>query len=83
MALKYQKGALVIVNVAGKPKEYEIISHLVSNRNLKVKSDDLCYEARDISTGETKTIYEDEILRPATPVDNSARLFQRAGNKND
>lgn len=78
MALRYQKGDLVIVNVAGNPKEYEILSHLVSNRNLKVKSDsDLCYEARDISSGETKTIYEDEILRPATPVDNSARLFQR------
>jgi hypothetical protein len=60
---------------------YEIITHLVSNRNLKVKSDDLCYEARDISSGETKTIYEDEILRLATPVDNSATLFQRPGTK--
>ena len=30
-----------------------------------------------MASGNRKTIYEDEILRLATPVDNSAQLFKK------
>ncbi len=79
MASRYKKGDLVIVDVAGKPVEFEITSHLISsNRDVRIRNEDVCYEARDVANGVTRTIYEDEILRLATPVDNSAQLFQRA-----
>ena len=39
--------------------------------------DDLIYDAKRVTTGEKQTISEDEILRLATPVDNSAQLFRK------
>ncbi|MHB8566281.1 MAG: hypothetical protein ACYC7D_00190 [Nitrososphaerales archaeon] len=81
MTAKYKKGDLVLIDDAGRAREYEIMSHLVSNRSLKIRIGELCYEAKDVANGETRTISEDEILRLATPVDNSAQLFQRSDSK--
>lgn len=73
---KFKKGDLVIVDDFGQPAEFEIISSL--SPHSKVKSGiDLCYDAKEVLTGKTKTISEDEILRLATPVDNSAQLFRK------
>ncbi len=73
---KYKKGDLVIVDDDGKALEFEIITPLLSGRNMKVAGE-ACYEAKDITTGEKKTVSEDQILRLATPVDNSSELFVR------
>ncbi|MDG7001872.1 MAG: hypothetical protein JRN15_22470, partial [Nitrososphaerota archaeon] len=46
-------------------------------RDFMHADEDVCYDARQIVSGKTKTIFEDEILRLATPVDNSAHLFRK------
>ena len=75
-SFKFKKGELVIVDDSGQPVEFEIISLLPTHGKLKSEID-LCYDARNVLTGKSKTISEDEILRLATPVDNSAQLFSK------
>ena len=76
VSFKFKKGDLVIVDIGGTPSEFEIISPLQTGRG-KLSNSDFCYDAKEINTGEKRTIYEDEILRLATPVDNSAQLFRK------
>ena len=73
---KYKKGDLVIIDDDGSALEVEIISP-ISARGFKVQ-DERIYDVKEITTGEERTISEDQILRLATPVDNSARLFSSA-----
>jgi hypothetical protein len=75
-SFKFKKGDLVIVDDSGQPTEFEIISalHAVKGRESGM---DFCYDAKEIPSGKRKTIYEDEILRLATPIDNSAQLFRK------
>ncbi len=75
MVAKYKKGDLVIIDISGKPTELEILSPLTSRKGSKYAGE-LCYEGREVLTGIKRTITEDEILRLATPVDNSAELFR-------
>ena len=63
----------MIVDDGGKPTEFEIIAPLPASKN----GGDLCYDARDVTSGHSRMVSEDEILRLATPVDNSAQLFQK------
>jgi len=79
VSFRFRKGDFVIVDDGGKPAEYEIMSALPVTRGKRIGSE-LCYDAKNIHTGERKTIYEDEILRLATPVDNSAQLFRKKEN---
>jgi hypothetical protein len=79
-SFKFKKGDLVIVDNDGRPSEFEIVSPLFTGRGKKPDSSsnsDVCYDAKDVNTGEKKTILQDEILRLATPVDNSAQLFRK------
>jgi hypothetical protein len=71
---KFKKGDLVIIDVSGKPTEYEIVSSLISVKKSRISHEPI-YEARNLETGFKSTISEDQILRLATPVDNSAELF--------
>ncbi len=71
--LKFKKGDLVMVDENGKAIKYEILS-VLSAKSLKSLGES-CYEARNAITGKKKTIIEEDILRPATPVDSSAELF--------
>ncbi|MDG6905456.1 MAG: hypothetical protein JRN20_06720 [Nitrososphaerota archaeon] len=73
---KFKKGDLVIVDESGRPVEFEIVSTLRPNKGLRSAAD-LCYDAKEIASGKRKTIFEEEILRLATPVDNSAQLFRK------
>jgi hypothetical protein len=75
VSLRFKKGDVVIVDRDGKAVQYEIVSLLSHGREMK--SLELLYDARETSTGEQRTISEDEILRLATPIDNSADLFER------
>ncbi|HZW56887.1 MAG TPA: hypothetical protein VFF30_11410 [Nitrososphaerales archaeon] len=75
-ASKYKKGDLVIVDDDGRATEFEIVSSLLSNKESRVAGgEESCYEAKDLTTGKRRTISEDQILRLATPVDNSSELF--------
>lgn len=76
VSFKFKKGDKVIVNVNGAPVEFEIVSPLFTG-NAKLLGTDLCYDAKEILSGMSRTISEDDILRLATPVDNSAELFQK------
>ena len=76
VSFKFKKGDKVIVNVNGDPVEFEIVSPL-SAGNAKLFGTDLCYDAKEVVSGRSLTISEDDILRLATPVDNSAELFQK------
>lgn len=80
VSFKFKKGDRVIVNVKGAPVEFEIISPLFAG-NQRVAESDLCYDARETLSGRNETVYEDEILRLATPIDNSARLFEKEQNR--
>ena len=76
---KYKKGDLVIMDDDGTALEVEIVSP-ISTRGFKAQVEHL-YDAKEVSTGQKRTISEDQILRPATPVDNSAQLFSKSANK--
>jgi len=76
VSYKFKRGDFVIVDDAGEPMEFEIISPLQTGKGRGL-ADDLIYDARKVNTGEKRTITEDEILRLATPVDNSAQLFRK------
>lgn len=78
---KFKKGDLVIVNVNGNPVQFEIVSPLVSG-DSELRGTENYYDARESASGRSKTISEDEILRLATPIDNSAELFQKKRNGN-
>ncbi len=73
---KFKKGDLVLVDEDGAQAVFEILSSPVADKRI-VADEDVCYDARQIVSGKTKTIFEDEILRLATPVDNSAHLFRK------
>ena len=73
---KFKRGDLVIVDEAGQPVEFEIVSPLRTGKGLGNGSE-FYYDAKEISSGKRKTVSEDEILRLATPVDNSAQLFKK------
>jgi len=80
--MRFRKGDLVIVDVAGKPTQFEILNLLSSRAGRRtVLAEDPCYEARNTVTGGRSTISEDEILRMATPVDNSSDLFGKSSNE--
>lgn len=76
VSFKFKKGDKVIVNVNGDPVEFDIVSPLFTG-NSRLSGTDLCYDAREAVSGTSRTISEDEILRLATPIDNSAKLFQK------
>ena len=76
VSFKFKKGDLVIVDDGGTPIEFEIISPLQAGKGRSL-GEDLIYDARKLSTGEKRTVSEDEILRLDTPVDNSAQLFRK------
>jgi hypothetical protein len=76
-SLRFKKGDLVMVDVDGKAVQFEIVGLLSHGKEMK--SLELLYDAREISTGERRTVSQDEILRLATPIDNSAGLFERQG----
>jgi hypothetical protein len=78
-SFKFKKGDRVIVDRDGKAVQYEIVSLLSHGREMKLLES--LYDAREMSTGEQRTISEDEILRLATPIDNSAELFERQKKK--
>lgn len=71
---KFKKGDLVIVDDKGRPAEFEIVSSFSHSRGLKA-ADEILYDVKDVRSGKTRTISQDEILRLATPVDNSSDLF--------
>lgn len=76
VSFRFRKGDLVVVDEAGTQAVFEILSTPVADKRIK-SEEDVCYDARELVTGKTKTIFEDEILRLATPVDNSAHLFTK------
>ncbi|MDA4111701.1 MAG: hypothetical protein OK439_04130 [Thaumarchaeota archaeon] len=76
VSFKFKKGDLVIVDEGGMPTEFEIISPLQAGKGRNVGLD-FVYDAKKVSSGEKRTVSEDEILRLATPVDNSAQLFRK------
>jgi len=76
VSFRFKKGDLVIVDDEGQPVVFEIASILPTSKVLK-SGTDLFYDAKEITSGKRKTISEDEILRLATPVDNSAQLFKK------
>lgn len=76
---KFRKGDLVIVSVEGRPTQFEILSSYSRGRGLK-SVDEIVYDVKEVNSGETRTISQDEILRLATPVDNSSSLFVRKKN---
>jgi hypothetical protein len=78
---KFKKGDLVIVDERGKAAKYEILSIVHSGARLK-NLGELLYEARNVITGGTRTIAEEEVLRRATPVDSSAQLFEHTNTNN-
>ena len=66
----------MIIDGGGTPIEFEIVSPLQPGRGSRLGME-LCYDAKEVNSGERRTITEDEILRLATPVDNSAQLFRK------
>jgi len=79
-SLRFKKGDLVIVDDSGKPAQFEILTFLSSGKGARL-SGEPCYEAKNVITGMKKTITEDEILRLATPVDDSSELFNAQPNR--
>lgn len=74
-SFKFRKGDLVVVDEEGTQTVFEILSTPVADKRIKAE-EDTCYDARQVVSGKTKTIFEDEILRLATPVDSSAQFFK-------
>jgi len=71
---------LVIIDDGGIPIEFEIIAPLhAANKGVPLNSE-LFYDAKEVVSGEKRTISEDDILRMATPVDNSSQLFRKKEN---
>jgi hypothetical protein len=79
VSFRFKKGDLVIIDDGGTPTEFEIISLLQTSKSMPVGSE-LFYDAKDVVSGIKRTISEDDILRLATPVDNSAQLFRKKDN---
>jgi hypothetical protein len=79
--LKLKKGDLVMVDENGRATKYEIVS--VVEARHRYKDAEQLYEARNVISGEMKTIDEEDILRRATPVDNAAGLFENNESKNN
>jgi len=75
-AFKFKKGDFVIIDDGGTPIEFEIVSPLQPGKGNHLGGE-LCYDAREVSSGQRRTVSEDDILRLATPVDNSAQLFRK------
>lgn len=73
---KFKKGDLVIVNDQGRPVQFEVLSSLSRGRGLKT-GEEILYNVKEVSSGKSRTISEDDILRLATPVDNSSSLFTK------
>jgi hypothetical protein len=76
---RFKKGDLVIIDDDGTPIEFEIISPLHTNKS-RSGDGELFYDAKEVVSGEKRTISQDDILRLATPVDNSAQLFRKRDN---
>lgn len=66
----------MIINDGGTPIEFEIIAPLQTSKGMKAGGERF-YDAKEVVSGEKRTISEDDILRLATPVDNSAQLFSK------
>jgi len=79
VSFRFKKGDFVIIDDGGTPIEFEIIAPLQTNKSKSVDGE-LFYDAKEVVSGEKRTISQDDILRLATPVDNSAQLFRK---KND
>jgi hypothetical protein len=79
VSFRFKKGDLVIIDDGGTPIEFEIIAPLHTNRGMPAGGE-LFYDAKEVISGEKRTISQDDILRLATPVDNSAQLFRKKGN---
>ena len=75
-SFKFKKGDFVIIDDGGEPLEFEIVSPMNAGKSSRIEGE-LFYDAREVTSGERRTISEDEILRLATPVDNSAQLFRK------
>ena len=75
-SFKFKKGDFVIIDGGGTAIEFEIVSPLQPRKGNRLGGE-LFYDAREVSSGERRTVSEDEILRLATPVDNSAQLFRK------
>ena len=76
VSFRFRKGDFVIIDDRGTPIEFEIIAPLQTNKG-KPTNGEVFYDAKEVISGEKRTISEDEILRLATPVDNSAQLFRK------
>jgi hypothetical protein len=69
-----------MVEEQGKAIKYEILALVPTEKRLKGMEEQL-FEARNVTTGVTRTVAQDEILRRATPIDSSADLFETSANK--
>jgi hypothetical protein len=78
VSFRFKKGDLVIIDDDGTPTEFEIISPLQTQKSMP--GAEFFYDAKEVVSGEKRTISEDDILRLATPVDNSAQLFRKKEN---
>ena len=79
VSFRFKKGDLVIIDDGGTPIEFEIIAPLQTGK-VQRAAGELFYDAKEVVSGEKRTISEDDILRLATPVDNSAQLFRKKDN---
>jgi hypothetical protein len=79
VSFKFKKGDFVIIDVGGSPIEFEIIAPLQAHKRTQL-GEELFYDAKEVASGEKRTISQDDILRRATPVDNSAQLFRKKEN---
>jgi hypothetical protein len=78
-SFRFKKGDLVIIDDHGTPIEFEIIAPLQPQKSIP-RGGELFYTAKEVASGEKRTISQDDILRLATPVDNSAQLFRKRDN---
>jgi len=78
-SFKFKKGDFVIIDDGGSPIEFEIIAPLQPHKGTQFDGE-FFYDAKEVVTGEKRTISQEDILRRATPVDNSARLFNKKDN---
>jgi len=79
VSFKFKKGDFVIIDDGGTPIEFEIIAPLQTHKGGRLDGE-LFYDAKEVISGEKRTISQDDILRRATPVDNSAQLFNKKDN---
>ncbi len=68
----------MIIDDGGTPIQFEIIAPLQTHG--KSVDGELFYDAKEVISGKKRTISQDDILRMATPVDNSAQLFGKRDN---